>query len=82
MLAAMTTFAPGTQQPAAADGAPLRIPASVSAPSPTREPFAAPARGRLAALLDGLRRRSPVDPARDAVYRHDEGGAGDDGGWD
>jgi hypothetical protein len=86
----MTTFAPRRQQPVAAGlGAPLTIPfpstAPVSAPSPTGVPdltIAAPARGRLAMLLGGLRRQRASDSAHDAVYRHDDGGAGDDGGWD
>lgn len=86
----MTTFAPRRQQPVAAGpGAPLPIPftstAPASAPSPTDVldlTIAAPSRGRFATLLAGLRRHRPTDGARDAVYRHDDGGAGDDGGWD
>ena len=86
----MTTFAPRRQQPVAAGhGAPLPIPftstAPVSAPSPIGVPdltITAPARGRLATLLAGLRRRRASDSAYDAVYRDDDGGAGDDGGWD
>ncbi len=86
----MTTFAPRAQQPvAAALGAPLPIPftstAPASAPSPTDVPpytVAPPARGRFTALLAGLRRRPSIDRAHDAVYRDDDGGAGDDGGWD
>lgn len=86
----MTTFAPRTQQSVAAGhGAPLRIPftstAPASAPSPAEVPdltIAAPVRGRFAALLAGLRRQRPTGSAHDAVYRDDDGGAGDDGGWD
>jgi hypothetical protein len=86
----MTTFAPRRQQPVAAGlGAPLPVPftstAPVSAPSPTgvpAMPIAAPERGRLAALLAGLRRHRASDSPHDAVYRNDDGGAGDDGGWD
>jgi len=86
----MTTFAPRRQQPVAAGhGAPLTIPftstAPASAPSPAGVPdltIAAPARGRLGALLAGLRRYPASASAHDAVYRHDDGGAGDDGGWD
>jgi hypothetical protein len=86
----MTTFAPRRQQPVAAGhGAPLRIPftstAPASAPSPTGVPdqtIAAPARGWFATLLAGLRRQPSVAAAHDAVYRNDDGGAGDDGGWD
>ena len=92
----MTTFAPRRQMPiAAGQGAPLRMPFTgaipVSAPSPIALPertTAAPARGRLAQLLAGLRRRpaattaSPIDSVHDAVYRNDDGGWGDDGGWD
>ena len=97
----MTTFAPRRQLPiAAGQGAPLRIPftstAPASAPSPIAAPdatVAAPARGRLAQLLAGLRRTpaaglttttaaAPIARAHDAVYRDDDGGWGDDGGWD
>ena len=94
----MTTFAPRRQPPiAAGHGAPLRMPFTgaipTSAPSPTGTPQspAAPTRGRLAQLLAGLRRPAalpsaaapaPSGSARDAVYRLDDGGWGDDGGWD
>ena len=86
----MTTFALRRQQPVAAGhGAPLPIPFTSTAPAPAPSPagvsdltIAAPARGRLVTLLAGLHRRPASDSARDAVYRNDDGGAGDDGGWD
>jgi hypothetical protein len=82
---AMTTFAPRRQSPVAAGhGAPLRLPftSTAPAPSPIAAPVVTPVRGRLAALVAGLRRRPASVSAHDAVYRNDDGGSGDDGGWD
>ena len=83
----MTTFAPRRQAPVAAGhGAPLRLPLTSTAPASAASPIVVPAktpvRSRLAALLAGVRHRSATVSAHDAVYRHDDGGAGDDGGWD
>lgn len=69
------------------------IPTSAPSPAGGSQPATAvPTRGRLAQLLAGLRRRpaalistttiAPIDRVHDAVYRDDDGGWGDDGGWD
>jgi hypothetical protein len=68
-------------------------PAVLPVPQARPADITAPAGGRLAQLFAGLRRRSAtalerttaftaMDGAHDPVYRHDDGGWGDDGGLD